>query len=73
MDLALDVPEPLRGVVEDFLKLRVGGYDCGSPQILALTALLYFSMLPLHNDDRRRQYAMLANAYRLAHLAEQAA
>lgn len=73
VDLAIDVPENLQGVVEDFLKLQVGGYDCGSPQILALTALLYFSMLPLHNDDRRRQYAMLANAYRLAHLAEQAA
>lgn len=73
VDLALDVPEALTGVIEDFLTLEIGGYACGGPQILALTALLYFSMLPLHDDDKRRQYAMLANAYRLARLAGAAA
>jgi len=26
---------------------------------------LFLSMLPLHNDDRNRQYALLANAFRL--------
>lgn len=32
---------------------------------MPLTALLFFSMLPLHADNKLRQSALLANAYRL--------
>ncbi len=31
----------------------------------AVSVLLFMSMLPLHNDDQQRQWAFLANAYRL--------
>jgi hypothetical protein len=31
----------------------------------AISVLLFFSMLPLHADDPRRQWALLANGYRL--------
>ncbi|AKO95288.1 MULTISPECIES: hypothetical protein [Marinovum] len=29
-----------------------------------MTALLFVAMLPLHAEDPRRQFALLANAYR---------
>jgi len=33
--------------------------------LYAIMIHLFLSMLPLHNDDRNRQYALLANAFRL--------
>lgn len=37
-------------------------------QVLPLTALLFFSMLPLHPEDKHRQMALLANGCRLYEL-----
>ena len=33
--------------------------------LYAIMIHLFLSMIPLHNDDRNRQYALLANAFRL--------
>jgi hypothetical protein len=35
-------------------------------EIMPLVILLFLSMLPLHNDKKEKQYAFIANAFRLA-------
>ena len=37
----------------------------GMESVYAIMIHLFFSMLPLHSDDTRRQDALLANAFRL--------
>lgn len=69
VDFSLDISEDMQATAEDFLGRRIGAFGGGDRDILSLTALLFLAMLPLHNDNRTRQYAMLANAYRLADLA----
>lgn len=39
--------------------------QCAVADILPLTVLLFFSMLPLHSDDHTKQQALFANALRL--------
>ena len=55
--------------VKEYGSLRIGRYGCCESEGLALVALLFLSMLPLHDNDRQRQFAMLANGLRLATLS----
>ncbi len=49
-----------------FAQMFVGtSLSAYSKQIKAINVLLFLSMLPLHADDRQRQWALLANAFRL--------
>ena len=64
-DLSADVEE----VQRNYAAMQIGRHSVVSPQILALCALLFLSMLPLHAESRTKQFAMLANGYRLARLA----
>ncbi|MGJ7914621.1 phosphotransferase [Massilia sp. LXY-6] len=63
-DLQIHIDERTRQIQEVFEARRfIGGL---SPvDVMPLTILLFLSMLPLHNDDQRRQHALLANALRL--------
>lgn len=63
-----DVPEPLQisDMLFDFADRRYG--ICKS-ELLAMTALLFFSMLPLHAESKERQKHLFANAIRIAHLS----
>ena len=45
-------------------------YDLAPDTLIAMTALLFFSMLPLHSDRPDLQKQMLANGLRLAGLLE---
>lgn len=72
LHLDFELSPTVRQVQADFLKQRVGDQAVASASNLALTALLFLSMAPLHMEDRRRQYGMLANAFRLWRLAEDA-
>jgi hypothetical protein len=38
--------------------------------MIAMTSLLFLTMLPLHANDPERQFALLANGIRLAAMAE---
>lgn len=40
-------------------------WGVATKEILGIVVLLFFSMLPLHNDNERRQLALFANALRL--------
>jgi hypothetical protein len=62
--LTLDIPsDPLIRQIQDaFVKQKFAGFTPNSPEVLAATALLFLSMLPLHQERPDRQHAFLANA-----------
>jgi hypothetical protein len=74
-DLAFDGANGLRftvpaakvgGQIEAVFRQIVCGGDAARERTAAAIAvLLFFSMLPLHADDRGRQWALFANGYRL--------
>jgi hypothetical protein len=51
----------------------MGGVRLGSLEVRAVTATLFLSMLPLHADNPRRRWALLANGVRLVLDLDQAA
>jgi len=54
------------GQIEVFFRQIICGGDAARERTAAAIAvLLFFSMLPLHGDDRGRQWALFANGYRL--------
>jgi len=57
------------GIIARYTELKVGNYPMVSGEVLAIIALLFMSMLPLHSDRRERQLALLANAFRLFEMA----
>lgn len=63
-DLRIHIDKRIQEIQEVFQsRTFVGGL---SPiDVMPLTILLFLSMLPLHDDDARRQQALLANALRL--------
>lgn len=63
-----DVPEPLQ-ISDTLYDLANQNYGIGKSELLAMTALLFFSMLPLHAESATRQKHFFANAIRLAHLS----
>ncbi len=62
-ELELDRPEMgvLEEVRSDFADMTLAGTPCLAPEIRAIEAMLFLSMLPLHSDDPKRQSMMLAN------------
>ncbi|WP_262690031.1 hypothetical protein [Kordiimonas aestuarii] len=50
---------------QDLAESTVEGKPVIDNEILAIMALLFITMLPLHNDDARRQSIMLANALQI--------
>lgn len=73
-DVTLDFgPDPRREeIIALYSGLKIGRYATADREAIAMVALLFLSMLPLHATDRRRQLALLANAMRLARMAEDA-
>ncbi|AFC87156.1 Nucleoside-diphosphate-sugar pyrophosphorylase family protein [Frateuria aurantia DSM 6220] len=57
-------------VMDIYSELQIGRYATTSSETVALVALLFLSMLPLHDHGSKRQMAMLANAFRLSKMAE---
>ncbi|TKF36290.1 capsular biosynthesis protein [Enterovibrio norvegicus] len=47
-------------------------YGISYVELLAMQLHLFLSMLPLHCDDESRQFALFANAFRIANLLEEA-
>jgi hypothetical protein len=48
-----------------FIDIVCEGDERRSRLAAAISVLLFFSMLPLHGDNQQRQWAFLANGYRL--------
>ena len=69
IDLAFESDPEREGFLAEYARIRIGGYSCADPEITAMASLLFLSMLPLHANNKERQFAMLANGLRLALLA----
>jgi hypothetical protein len=52
-------------IQSEFLGMTIAGISIKSKHNYAIMIHLFLSMLPLHCDNERRQYAMLANVFRL--------
>ncbi|CAH0149701.1 hypothetical protein SRABI118_00498 [Massilia sp. Bi118] len=63
-DLRIHVDERIQEIQNVFQSRTFAGC-LRSIDVMPLTILLFLSMLPLHDDDVRRQHALLANALRL--------
>lgn len=59
----IDCESNAEQVAEKFLNSSIGRYS--AKEMLPLVVLLFFSMLPLHADSKRRQRALYANALRI--------
>lgn len=68
-DAAFVLPETFNAQQDDlvdiFQSARVDGSPVYTAEILAMTCLLFLSMLPLHAESPNRQNAFLSNAIRL--------
>jgi hypothetical protein len=65
----IDTPENYDEIINEFLGVFVEPFDAGGNENIAMTAILFLSMIPLHSEDEKRQMALLANALRLAEMA----
>lgn len=65
--LILDLPsdERISNITSLFRSRTFGGISANSPIIRAIEINLFLSMLPLHNDCPKKQFALLANGLRL--------
>jgi hypothetical protein len=57
-------------VIAQYETMTMGRYATADKEAVAMVALLFLSMLPLHANNRRRQTALFGNALRLALRAE---
>jgi hypothetical protein len=64
MELSVYKDERIQSVQNEFLQNRFGN-RLSTGNALPMTVLLFFSMLPLHNDNHQRQIALLANGCRI--------
>ncbi len=65
IELAIDTNDKQKSVQQYFIELVEREFNLREPQVIAMQIQLFLSMLPLHNDDRQRQDALFANAFRL--------
>ncbi|MBD2795647.1 capsular biosynthesis protein [Xenorhabdus sp. 18] len=65
IDFKMNLNKDVGQIQSDFVSLVNKKYNISYKALCAMQVHLFISMLPLHNDDQRRQYALLANAIRL--------
>ncbi|ENE8726125.1 capsular biosynthesis protein [Vibrio alginolyticus] len=65
ISFSIDEPIQHRAVQEYFTELANDHFNISSTNLLAMQIQLFLSMLPLHADDKKRQDALFANAFRL--------
>ena len=65
IELTLPDDARLRAIRDLFVNMKYVGSSLEDLRAHQISVLLFLSMLPLHADDPRRQFAFLANALRL--------
>lgn len=68
----LDIPKHIKSIQQLFITLMKEKYQLSDKALYAMQIQLFLSMLPLHADDLRRQQALMANAFRLYQLIQDA-
>lgn len=70
VSIALPETPKLHDVQQLFLEMVDSHFSVTPTELYAMQIQLFLSMLPLHNDDKHRQKALLANAFRLYDIME---
>lgn len=70
IELSFPTHFQVRDIQAEYNSILSEKLNISSREVLAITALLFLSMLPLHSESRERQNVILANGLRLAHMAE---
>ncbi|PHM66222.1 capsular biosynthesis protein [Xenorhabdus stockiae] len=65
INFTINPNKDINQIQSNFVLLISEKYNISYKALCAMQVHLFISMLPLHNDDQRRQYALLANAFRL--------
>lgn len=68
----LDTPNSILGIQKLFLSLIENKFQLQASSLYAMQIHLFLSMLPLHEDDPKRQQALMANAFRLYQILKEA-
>jgi hypothetical protein len=65
--MALDIysNSTVLAIQAEFLQRNFIGIEVASKQNFAIMIHLFLSMLPLHADNEKRQFALMANVFRL--------
>ncbi|MDD6056112.1 MAG: capsular biosynthesis protein [Helicobacteraceae bacterium] len=61
IEFEIKIPPLIKSIQAVFLEI----FNINKNELYALLVHLFLSMLPLHSDDKRRQMALFANAFRL--------
>lgn len=61
----IDEPTRHKTIQQRFIELIADEFDISAVSLMAMQIQLFLSMLPLHNDDKKRQQALFSNAFRL--------
>jgi len=61
----IPIDENVKKVQSFFVSLKLGGFSIKEANTFPILIHLFLSMLPLHNENKLRQRALLANAIRL--------
>ncbi|WP_197056389.1 MULTISPECIES: capsular biosynthesis protein [Xenorhabdus] len=65
INFTINLNKDISQIQSNFVLLINEKYNISYKALCAMQVHLFISMLPLHNDNQRRQYALLANAFRL--------
>lgn len=71
IDFELSSSDTLHEIQAMFVEKIEQKYGVSYIELLAMQLHLFLSMLPLHSDDEARQFALFANAFRIANLLEE--
>lgn len=70
VSIALPETPKLHDVQQLFIEMVESRFSVTPTELYAMQIQLFLSMLPLHNDNKHRQNALLANAFRLYDIME---
>ena len=70
IELGFDDDDERQSLIDEYLVCMIGRYSPATAETMAITSLLFLSMLPLHDNNPERQMTLLANGLRLARFAE---
>lgn len=65
INFLIDTNDKQNAIQRFFIELVEKEFSITEKQIIAMQIQLFLSMLPLHGDDKKRQDALFANAFRL--------
>ncbi|HDW1595385.1 TPA: capsular biosynthesis protein, partial [Escherichia coli] len=73
IEFKINIDNKLFEIQSTFVSIIKEKYSISEKSLYAMQIHLFLSMLPLHSDDKKRQDALFANAFRLYEIFKEAA